>query len=164
MVLARAKRLFGAKAGRLDVTWITPEWAVGVAPPADLLPMVRQAGVNSVLDLRAEASPDPKAFVDHSLSFLHLPVRDGAAPTERQLAQGAAWVLSEIAAGRRVLICCRLGRGRSVTLACAVLLAMGYPLSQTLPMVAKRRVRAQPTTAQLAALQSFAADREQDKG
>ncbi len=126
--------------------------------------MVVQAGIGSVLDLRAEVSPDPAAFARSSLRFLHLPVPDREAPTEGQLMEGTSWVLSEIAAGRRVLICCRLGRGRSVTLACAVLLTMGFPLSQTLPMVARHRQAAQPTQGQLAALQAFAAGRVHSKG
>ena len=160
MLLAWARRLrLGLQRGRLDLTWITPDWAVGAAPPPGLLPAVVQAGISSLLDLRAEASPDPRACGCHGLRRLHLPVPDGQAPSQDQFAQGTAWVLSEVAAGRRVLIYCHAGSGRSVILACAVLLVMGYPLSQTLPLVARRRTVAQPTEAQVAALQRFATSR-----
>lgn len=82
----------------------------------------------------------------------HLSVEDGQAPTSAQLVEGTGWVLEEIAAGRRVLICCRAGSGRGVTLGCAVLLAVGYPVGRTLPLIARQRPVANPTDAQIAAL------------
>lgn len=140
----------------LDLTWITPDWAVGAAPSPRDLAHLRAAGVSSVLDLRAEAQLDPHLYTQHGLRLLHLPVPDGQAPSQQHLAEATAWVLREIASGHRVLICCRAGSGRSVTLACAVLLAMGYPLSRTMPLIAHHRPVANPTDVQIQALHTFA--------
>lgn len=140
----------------VDISWITPDWAVGAAPATSALGQLRAAGVTSVLDLRAEACLPAKELAAHGLRLRHIPVIDGQAPTQEQLVEAATWVLQEVAAGQRVLICCHAGSGRSVTVACAVLLAMGYPLSRTLPLVSRHRTVANPTDTQILALRSFA--------
>lgn len=153
-----ARLPFGPWQQRLDLSWITPDWAVGAAPPLPALyDTLREAGVTSIVDLRAEAALDPAVFERCSLQLFHLPVQEGQTFTYEQLLEGSSWVLSQIAAGQRVLICCQKGRGRSVTLACAVLLAMGYLLGQTLALVVARRRVANPSEGQLAALRGFAA-------
>lgn len=144
---------------RLDIAWVTPDWAVGAAPaPGSLTALVRE-GISSVLDLRDEATPDVKAFASKGLRLLHLPVPDGYSPTMEEFAQGIEWVRGELAAERRVLICCQAGQGRSVTMACALLVALGYPLDRAFALVAKYRTVARPTEAQVVALKVFAKNR-----
>jgi protein-tyrosine phosphatase len=160
MIFALLRRLWNRRPRRaLDISWIAPDWAVGAAPSPTALAQLRASGITSVLDLRAEADVDASAFAAHSLHLRHIPVPDGQAPSQEQLAEATTWVLQEIAAGRRVLICCQAGSGRSVTVACALLMAMGYPLSQTLPLIFRRRPVANPTDPQIAALHAFAAGR-----
>ncbi len=140
---------------KLDITWITPEWAVGAAPTPKQLGAYARAGITSILDVRAEAQLDPTAFTRHGFHLYHIPIRDRAAPTMVQFRQGTDWVLGEIAAGRRALICCHAGSGRSVTMSCALLSVMGYSPAETLAIVSKRRAAARPTEPQLLALRTF---------
>ncbi|MBI4496749.1 MAG: dual specificity protein phosphatase family protein [Chloroflexi bacterium] len=124
---------------RLDFTWITPDLAVGAQFSPAQAPDLARAGIASVLDLRAEGRPEA-ALLEHSgLRLLHLPVRDGAAPTEEQLWKAVAWVEAEIAQGRRVLVHCRAGMGRSVLVACAVLMAQGMVPADAFRLVKQRR-------------------------
>ncbi len=148
--------LFSRKPG-IDLSWITSEWAVGAAPSQRALDALAAEGITSVVDLRAEAPPDPEVFARAGLRLLHLPVADRSAPGPDQLTAGTTWVLDELAAGRKVFICCQAGSGRSVCLACAVLVAMGYTLGQALPLVTRSRPVALPTEEQVSALRAWAA-------
>lgn len=124
----------------LDFGWITSDWAVGAAPPVDALPALVRAGISSVLDLRAEATLQHESYSRLGLDFLHLKVRDGWAPSPEQLQEGVRWVLDQVATNHKVLICCRAGSGRSVTMGFAILLSQGYSLQQAFSIIARHRL------------------------
>ncbi len=157
----RIARWFRAESRRrgAELAWITPDWAIGPAPRRQGLKRLSREGVAAIVDLRTEAHIDPDEAAAAGLDVFRLPVADGAAPTQQQLIEGVAWVLDQTSRGNRVLICCRAGRGRSVTLACSVLLQMGYPLQQALLLVTQVRSTAQLSDDQVAALTQFAAAR-----
>lgn len=153
----------------LDLVWLTADLAVGAAPVAGRLEEVCRLGVTALVDLRTakERALDRHwelAALHSALRVLHLPVVDRAAPTLEELEAGSAWVESELSGGGRVLVCCRAGVGRSVTLATAVLVRQGYRFPEAFRLVGTRRRVANPTDAQLAALQAFAAQVAREVG
>ena len=110
----------------LNFDWITPALAVGAHIPAgEVETLARDHGVAAVVDARAEAVDDEAAMAAHGIAFLHLPTDDHFALEQDDLDRGVAWVNAHLDAGRRVLIHCQHGVGRSALLALCVLVARG---------------------------------------
>jgi protein-tyrosine phosphatase len=148
-------RLWRKLRPRTQFVWITPELALGPALPPGRLRLLTKAGIGSVVDVRSEASDDEAALARHNLAFLHVAVDDRDAPSQEQLRTAADWTLAEIAAGRKVYIHCRSGIGRSPSVACAVLVAIGYPLADAYQIIRRQRPWAAFSESQRAALEEF---------
>ncbi|MEE9202779.1 MAG: dual specificity protein phosphatase family protein, partial [Dehalococcoidia bacterium] len=103
-----------------DLSWITNLLGVsGTLHPHHIAELARM-GVRAVLDLCSEDRDNPALLAQHGIRFLHLPARDHFPPSQEQLEQGVQWVLNELQTGRRTLVHCKEGIGRSVVLACCV--------------------------------------------
>jgi protein-tyrosine phosphatase len=137
------------------LVWITPELALGPALSTDRFRRLTKAGVGSVLDVRSETSDDEAALARNGLHFFRIAVDDHEAPSQEQLVAATDWTLAEIAAGRKVYVHCRSGIGRSPCVACAVLMAIGYPLSDAYRTVRHQRPWATLSETQQAALEEF---------
>ena len=74
------------------------------------------------------------------VEVFHSPVRDFSAPTLKQLLEILRWIEARVKAGKKVLIHCMGGLGRSGTVAVAwVMYSRGLPLREALRRV--RRIR-----------------------
>lgn len=71
--------------------------------------------------------------------YLCLPVWDRSAPSLEQLEAAVVFHRRHAAAGRPVLVHCAQGRGRSVTVAAAILVAEGRSLADAIALISKRR-------------------------
>ena len=133
----------------LNLSWITPELAVGGSFPAEgAEELARVLGVTAVVDLRAEACDDEAVLRRHGLTLLHLPTEDHCAVSEAMLAEGVAFVSDRLDAGERVLIHCEHGIGRSALLALCVLVARGRSPMEALELAKDRRDLVSPSPAQ----------------
>lgn len=115
--------------------WVTRTVAVsGGNIVAASWPEIRaQTGVSAVVNLRAEQE-------DHFLpplpeAYLWLPVEDYMNPSLPQLLLGAQFVETAVRAGHKVLIHCRMGLGRSRTLASAYLIWTGRSVDEAILQV-----------------------------
>jgi HAD superfamily hydrolase (TIGR01509 family) len=144
---------------RLDVSWVYPDLAVGGRVDPLNVPRLKALGIGSVVDLRAEEADDPTLHAEHGIHFLHLPMPDEFPLTQEQLREGSRWVAAERAAGRRVLVHCQHGVGRSVMLVAAVLINEGIPPTRALEQIKARRPRVALNARQLAAVYEDAAAR-----
>lgn len=140
----------------LDVSWIHPDLALGGRVDPLNVPRLAALGIGSVVDLRAEESDDPALLASQGIHFRHLPMLDCHPLTHQQLCDGQRWVAAERAAGRKVLLHCQHGVGRSVMLAAAVLLDEGLSLDAALAHLQVRRPRIALNEEQLAAMRAFA--------
>jgi protein-tyrosine phosphatase len=156
MVLDKLLSLLVPKSGLpRDLVWITPVLAQSGRFEGRRAADVARAGIGSVLDLRGEAGHDPALIARAGLHYLRLPVVDRQAPSLQQLAQAADWVLRETAEDRKVLVHCRLGLRRSACTVCAVLMRMGYPLSEAYELVKRSRPTAAFEEVELETLQAY---------
>lgn len=140
---------------RLDLAWVRPDLAVGGRVDPLNLPRLRRLGVDSVVDLRAEECDDEAVLASHDLHFLHLPMPDELPLTQEQLREGGRWIAAERAAGRKVLVHCQHGVGRSVMLIAAVLIDDGVPTTEALEQIRARRPRMALNSLQLAAVYQY---------
>jgi atypical dual specificity phosphatase len=102
---------------------VTPELWLGGAPgyrrDYDLLV---ENGISASLNIRAERADDTGFYERHGIAHLRLEVPDIAIPDEESLDRGVAWIDEQVAAGRKVLVHCAKGRGRSACLLAAYLM------------------------------------------
>jgi hypothetical protein len=143
----------------LDIAWITPTLAVGAGPDPRRASDLQKAGVTAILDLREDFE---RGFgdtqvdaADGPIRIHHISIKDGTAPSQEQLRDGADWVLAELGRDGKVLICCRVGAQRSATMTTAVLVRLGYGVRQAFTLVSSKRRVANPTSSQVQALRQF---------
>ena len=121
----------------LNLSWITPDLAVGGSFPAARAAELAQAlGITAVVDLRAEACDEEALLQRHGLTLLHLPTEDHCAVSDDMLAEGVQFATERLGRGEKVLLHCEHGIGRSALLALCVLVAQGLD-----PMEALRRAK-----------------------
>jgi protein-tyrosine phosphatase len=133
----------------LDLSWITETLAIGGSfPPTQTQALARDHGVTAVVDLRGEACDDAELLATHGIDLLHLPTIDFAPVSPAKLARGIAFVTEHLSAGRRVLVHCAHGIGRSALLGLSVLVEHGHTPIDALALAKARRRCISPTPAQ----------------
>jgi HAD superfamily hydrolase (TIGR01549 family) len=143
----------------LDVDWIAPDLAVGSRIDPRNVPRLRRMGVEAVVDLRAEETDDPALLNQYGLRFLHLPMTDGDPLTQDQMRDGSNWIAGERREGRKVLVHCQHGRGRSIMLAAAVFIDQGLSPTAAIERIRARRPLVALSAPQLAAIYEYGVNR-----
>ncbi len=150
----------GETRGALGFDWLTDGLALGGSfPPAAALHLAREHRITRVVDLRAECCDEETALRRHGIRLLHLPTPDTCAVSPAKLAAGVSWVAAALAAGRRVLVHCQHGIGRSALLALCVLVDAGMPPLEAMRLAKDAREVVSPSPDQLRAFIGFAGRR-----
>ena len=148
----------------LDLSWITETLAIGGSfPPTATQALAREHGVSAVVDLRGEARDDVELLAKHAIEFLHLPTIDFAAISPPRLHHGIGFVTRHLSSGRRVLVHCAHGIGRSALLGLCVLVEHGYTPIDALALAKERRRRISPSPAQYEAWAAWLATRRVER-
>ncbi|MFL5296905.1 MAG: dual specificity protein phosphatase family protein [Phenylobacterium sp.] len=135
-----------------NFSWIAPDLAVGGSFPAGgAAELAREHGVGAVVDVRSEACDDPAELEACGLAFLHLPTQDMAGVSQPMLDLGVAFAAEVRAQGRKLLIHCEHGIGRSATLALCVLVDRGAAPLAALSRAKDARALVSPSQAQYGA-------------
>ena len=147
--------MFGRK---VDAVEVVPGLWLGSAPSSKHVPHLANAGIDAVVDLRAEAdatrSPWPPDVAVCSVRLV-----DHGTPTVDELHGAAAVVRDLMAGGLTVLVHCHAGVERAPTVACAALVLQGWSLEDAYRRVLERRPSALPTDGQLAVLRALSAQK-----
>jgi protein-tyrosine phosphatase len=148
----------------LEIDWLTGTLAVGGCFPVDAAARLAREGITRVVDLRAEACDEEVELARHGIRLLHLPTEDACAVSSPMLADGVAWVRDALAEGRRVLVHCQHGIGRSALLATCVLVDGGMAPLAALKLAKEARAVVSPSPDQLRAFIEFARQRRAATG
>lgn len=140
---------------RLNMSWVTDHVAVGGRVHPEDIKRLAAVGVGAVVDTRAEHQDDPDAMLAADIVLLCLPTPDTHPLTVEQLIEGATWANEQITAGRRVLIHCEHGVGRSVLLTAAALVQRGMGAHEAVNLIQRRRWQAAPNHRQMRRLMEF---------
>lgn len=143
---------------RLNMSWVTPQLAVGGRVRPEDIGRLARSGVTAVVDTRSEHQDDEEALGAEGISLLYLPTRDTHPLTIEDLRRGADWVNARLAEGARVLIHCEHGVGRSVLLTAAALVGGGMTSHDAIALIQRRRWQAAPNHRQIVRLQEFERD------
>jgi len=132
-----------------DIHWVADDVAVGGCFPIDRAPdLARDHAVGAVVDLRKEDRDDEERLRAAGIDFLHLPTPDLQAATAEMLEEGVRFTRAHTDAGRKVLIHCRHGIGRSALLALCVLVDRGLEPLDALRQAKDRRAAVSPSESQ----------------
>ena len=136
--------------------WIDERLAVGGSFPMEAAEqLARREAIGAVVDLRIERCDDEAVLRISGLEFLHLPTEDCCAIAPRMIDDGVAWVRGHMDAGRRVLIHCEHGIGRSALLALCTLVAGGVQPLDAMNRLKTARPVVSPAPEQLESFRSW---------
>ncbi|SKA62801.1 protein-tyrosine phosphatase family protein [Desulfobaculum bizertense] len=125
------------------LTWVTSHLAVGGAPMSyPMLDAVKSHGVDAILNLCDEFCDLHWIEADHGFDVYYFPIPDEQSPDLEGLEKALEWLDEAIYLGKRVLIHCRHGIGRTGTVLNAYLLRRGLSHAQAARIL--RPLRAKP--------------------
>ena len=129
-----------------------------LAPLDEDLAWLASRGIGAVLSLTEEPLA-AGALARHGMAESHLPVDDLRAPSAAQLDAALAFIDEQRLLGRRVLVHCLVGQGRTGTILAAYLIRGGLDADEALREVRAVCPDAVGSAEQEAALRAFAAQR-----
>lgn len=119
---------------------------------------LKSEGIEAILDVTAEFDALDWAAQDEQVEYLNLPVLDHVAPSDHQVHEALQWIQHQHQEGRKVLVHCALGRGRSVFIVAAYLLmrTKAETVEQVMQTIQQQRSIARLNSIQEEALNKFA--------
>jgi atypical dual specificity phosphatase len=111
------RRLVSSVTGRPWWVRVDERLLMGAFPSARDVEALAALGVRGVVNLCGEHEGPRAAYAQLGLEELQLSVIDYKSPSEAQTAQALAFIGRHVAAGARVYVHCKAGRGRSATIA-----------------------------------------------
>ena len=128
------------------LTWITDNLAVGHAPMSYAeLDSLREQGINAIVNLCGEFCDLHQIEESAGFEVFFLPIDDENAPKMEEMEDALAWLDEAVYLGKRVLVHCRHGIGRTGTFVTAYLLRRGFTLKKAGKLLKKTDTRANPT-------------------
>ena len=127
-----------------QITWVTAQLGVGHAPLSHAdLDAVRKEGVDAIVNLCGEYCDLHEIEQNSGFEVYYLPIPDECAPDMKEMEDAITWVANRIRRGRKVLVHCRFGVGRTGTFVTAYLLKEGFDMKAASKLL--KHTRANPT-------------------
>jgi protein-tyrosine phosphatase len=134
---------------RWNFSWLTSDLAVGgCLPVGAAAALAAEHGVGAVIDVRSEACDDVEEMAAAGVKFLHLPTEDQEAVSQAMLDRGVGFARDADRGGRKLLIHCEHGVGRSATVALCVMVDRGFQPLDALARAKAARAHVSPSPAQ----------------
>jgi len=119
------------------LTWITDYLAVGYAPMSYVeLDSIKEQGINAIINLCAEFCDLHEIEDKSGFEVYYFPIPDEKTPNMDDMEKALAWLDEAVYLGKKILVHCRHGIGRTGTFVTAYLLRRGLGLK-----VASRKMK-----------------------
>lgn len=128
------------------ITWITDYLAVGHAPMSYAeLDSIRDQGITGIVNLCGEFCDLHEIEENAGFEVFYIPIPDETAPSMEEMEKGLEWLDEAVYLGKKVLIHCKHGVGRTGTFITAYMLRRGFNLKKAGKLLKKSKTRANPT-------------------
>lgn len=128
------------------LTWVTKNLAVGHAPMSYAeLDSIREQGIDAIVNLCEEFCDLHELEENSGFEVFYLPITDEHAPKMEEMEKGLEWLDEAMYLGKKVLVHCKHGVGRTGTFVTAYLLRRGLGMKKAEKLLRKRKARANPT-------------------
>jgi atypical dual specificity phosphatase len=148
------------------LTWIVPDVLAAMGRPYDLrkaVELFKDAGISVVISL-TETALNTDILAEFDIEYHHIPVYDFHAPDAAQIDRFVSIVAAAREAGRKTLVHCFAGRGRSGVMAACYLVSLGWTPEEALVEVRSRRRGAVETEEQEEAVHDYAKRLQRKRG
>src|SRR4030042_3196158 len=109
------------------LSWVTDQLAVGHAPMSyDELKSIREQGIDGIVNLCGEYCDLHQIEKGYGFEVYYLPVQDNEAPSLQENEKALQWLDEAVYLGKKILIHCTLGIGRTGTFLISYLLRRGF--------------------------------------
>lgn len=122
-------------------TEVTPQLWLGGAPDFERdYQYIRDRGIGAVVNIRSEREDDTAFYEAHDIRHQRYCVPDVEVPSEAVISDAVRWIDAQVRSGRKVLVHCAKGRGRSATLVAAYLIqSQGLTFDQARELLKAKR-------------------------
>ncbi len=103
---------------------------IGSHPKKEDWQTLHEMGIAAVLDVNCELFPAPHEKANPALDYLCVPSIDGSAPSLSQIGQAVDWSMERLTMGKKVLVHCTFGHGRSALMVVCLLVRSGVEPDQ----------------------------------
>ena len=135
--------------------WIDDQVLLGALPSAGDAVKLRALGIGAVLNLCEEYAGPEAAYASLGLEQLRVRTVDFTAPTLEDIARGLAFMQRNIAAGKKVYVHCKAGRGRSATVVACYLIGKGMTPAEAQGLLNAKRPQVLPGICERAVVLEF---------
>ena len=148
------------------LTWIVPDVLAAMGRPYDLrkaVELFKDIGIGVVVSL-TETALNTDILAEFDIEYHHIPVDDFRAPDAAQVDRFVSIVAAAREAGRKTLVHCFAGRGRSGVMAACYLVSLGRTPEEALAEVRSLRPGAVETEEQEDAVHDYAKRLQRKRG
>lgn len=122
-------------------SWVIPDLIAAMGRPRELheeMPYLKKQKIDMIISLTR--APLARSFVDEfGFDYLHLPMRDFSAPTQRQIDRFVNAIKKCSDENKKVAIHCQAGMGRTGTMISCFLVNRGMDAREAINQVRKLR-------------------------
>lgn len=124
-----------------NFSWLLPDEIAGMARPASAVPdfeFLRELGIDAIVSLTEY--PLQKAFIEEfGFEYKHVPVEDLTAPSLEQIDEFVRFATKVCGAGKKLVVHCGAGIGRTGTMLACYLVHKGYSARRAIEEVRRKR-------------------------